>query len=94
MSCKADLKRALWKQSKMRAGRMATRDFERTRYSRRGERGDIGPDTLLPISTKPEDIGIVVAGGPGTHSVYLPSFGDMRSRNAEDRLRHKRYALA
>jgi len=76
---KADLKRALWEQSKMRAGRMATRDFERTRYSRRGELGDIGPDTPLPISTKPEDIGIVVAGGPGTHSVYLPSFGDMRS---------------
>jgi hypothetical protein len=76
---KPELRRRLWEQSKMRAGRMALKDFERTRNSRRAELGEIGPDTLLPVSTRPEEIGIVVAGGPGTHSIYVPSFGDTRS---------------
>ena len=76
---KADVQRALWEQSKMPARRMAARDFARTQQARRDELGEIGPDTLLPISRRPEDIGIVVAGGPGTHSVYLPSFGDTHS---------------
>jgi hypothetical protein len=76
---KAQLKRTLWEKSKMRAGRMAAKDFARTQYSRRAELGEIGPDTMLPITTTPEDIGVIVAGGPGTHSVYVPSFGDTRS---------------
>jgi hypothetical protein len=46
------------------------------RNSRSGELGEIGPATLLPISHQPETIGIVVAGGPGTHSVYVPCFGN------------------
>ena len=32
-----------------------------------------------PPATAPEDIGLVVAGGPGTHSVYVPSFGETRA---------------
>jgi hypothetical protein len=35
--------------------------------------------TRLPISVKAEDIGIIVAGGPGTHSVYVPTFGQTRA---------------
>ena len=76
---KANVQRALWDQSKMAAHRMAAKDFVRTLNARRDELGEIGPDTLLPVSKRPEDIGIVVAGGPGTHSVYLPSFGDTHS---------------
>ena len=76
---KIRLKRALWEQSKMRAGRMTARDLARTQYSRRAELGEIGPETMLPIATKPEEIGIVVCGGVGTHSVYVPSFGDTRA---------------
>jgi hypothetical protein len=34
---------------------------------------------MLPVSVRPEEIGILVAGGPGTHSVYVPSFGDSRA---------------
>ena len=44
--------------------------------SRTAELGTIGLDTLLPISVKPEEICIMVAGGPGTHSVYVPCFGN------------------
>ena len=34
---------------------------------------------LVPISPRPDDIGIIVAGGPGTHSVYIPTFGQTRA---------------
>ena len=73
---KAEVKRRLWEQTKMVASRMAVRDYEWVQNSRRAELGEIGPDTLLPISTAPEHIGIIVAGGPGTHSVYIPGFGN------------------
>ena len=76
---KADVKAKLWEASRMRGSRMATRDFERTVQSRRKELGEITPDTLLPIAPSPSDIGIVVAGGPGTHSVYVPCFGNSRA---------------
>lgn len=76
---KPEVRRLLWESSKMPAGRMAHKDFERTRISRRAELGEIEASTLLPVSTAPEDIGLVVAGGPGTHSVYVPSFGETRA---------------
>ena len=43
------------------------------------ELGEIRPDTLLPIAHTADDIGLVVAGGPGTHSVYVPCFGNSRA---------------
>jgi hypothetical protein len=76
---KADLKSALWEATKLPGRRMALRDFERAVQSRRKELGDITPDTLLPISPSADGIGIVVAGGPGTHSVYVPCFGNSRA---------------
>ena len=76
---KAEVKRRLWEASKMPAGRMSAEDFMRMCDSRRGELGEIGADTLLSISKRPEDIGIVVAGGPGTHSVYVACFGNSRA---------------
>lgn len=76
---KREVQRRLWEACKMSAARMAAKELERTRNARNAELGDIGLDTLLPISPRPEDIGIVVAGAPGTHSVYVPSFGDTRS---------------
>ena len=58
---------------------MATKDLYRTRASRKDELGDIGLDTMLPIAPRPEDICLLVAGGPGTHSVYAASFGNTRA---------------
>jgi hypothetical protein len=54
-------------------------DFLHTQDCRRDEMGEITRDTLLPIADKPEHIGIIVAGGPGTHSTFVPSFGNTRS---------------
>jgi len=54
-------------------------ELARIQHTRREELGDITLDTMLPISRSPDDIGLVVAGGPGTHSVYMQSFGDTKA---------------
>ena len=41
------------------------------------------PEDLLAISETPEDIWLLVAGGPGTHSVYVPCFGNSRAVTRE-----------
>ncbi|MCC6532180.1 MAG: hypothetical protein IT531_06500 [Burkholderiales bacterium] len=76
---KADVKRELWLRSRLPAQRMTDKDLIRVEDSRRDELGPIGPDTLLPIARRAEDIGIVVAGAAGTHSVYVPCFGNSRA---------------
>jgi hypothetical protein len=80
---KAQVKRRLWELSKMPARRMTDKDLLRVEASRKKELGEIGLDTLLPVSSRPEDIWIVVAGGPGTHSVYVPSYGTTRAVTRE-----------
>jgi hypothetical protein len=80
---KSDVKRELWERSRMPAARMTERDLARVRNSRQDEFDTIGPDTLLPIARRPEDIGLIVAGGPGTHSVYVPCFGISRAVTVE-----------
>lgn len=80
---KEKIKYRLWEQTKMAAARMSIKDLLRARASRSGELGDIGPETLLPISKRPEDIWFIVAGGPGTHSVYVPCFGNSHAVTRE-----------
>ena len=80
---KADVKRHLWEQSKMPARSLSTKELERARASRTEELGEFDGETLLPISSSPEDIMLIVAGGPGTHSVYVPCFGNSRAVTRE-----------
>jgi hypothetical protein len=80
---KSDLKRQLWELSKMPAVRLSAKEFERARDSRTAELGVLTADTLLPIAPRPEDVMIVVAGGAGTHSVYVPCFGNSRAITRE-----------
>ena len=80
---KGDVKRRLWEQSKLRASRVRGHDLERMQVGRREELGEIRDDTLVPISVRPEDINIIVAGGPGAHSVYVPVSGGSRSVTRE-----------
>lgn len=34
------------------------------------------PESTVPLADSPEDIFLIVAGGPGPHSVVMPSFGE------------------
>lgn len=76
---KSDVKHRLWELSKLPASSLALKDLARAQNGRSAELGDIGSATDLPISVCADDITIVVAGGPGTHSVYVPVFGTSRS---------------
>ena len=80
---KGDVKQRLWELSKMPAGRMSTKEILRAQASRGDEYGEIKPDTLLSISRSPDDIWFIVAGGPGTHSVYVPCFGNSNAVTRE-----------
>lgn len=76
---KMTVKRNLWELSKMPVRRLSVKEIERARASRTGELGELTDDTLLPIAPHPENIQMIVAGGPGTHSVYVPCFGNSRA---------------
>lgn len=76
---KAAVKRALWECSKMAVKHLSAKEIDRARASRTPELGELRENTLLPISPRPEDIQLIVAGGPGTHSVYVPCFGNSRA---------------
>ena len=80
---KAEVKRRLWEQSKIRAGRSKGSEFERMATGRRVELGDITPDSMVPISVQPDDISIIVAGGAGSHSVFVPVSAHTRSVTKE-----------
>jgi hypothetical protein len=80
---KAEVKRRLWAQSKIRAGRSKGSEFERMANGRRAELGEINTETMVPISEKPEDISIIVAGGAGSHSMFVPVSAHTRSVTKE-----------
>jgi len=75
---KTDVQRRLWEASKMSATRLSAKDFTRPEHARAAELGALAHDAMIPITTGPELIGIIVAGGPGTHSVYVPGYGNSR----------------
>jgi hypothetical protein len=41
--------------------------------------GSIDAGTRIHLADSPHDLLIAVAGGPGTHSVYIPTFGESRA---------------
>ena len=80
---KLEVKRRLWEQSRLLASRVRGNDLERLQSGRRADLGEITPHTMVPISSRPENINIIVAGGTGTHSVYVPVSGGSRSVTRE-----------
>ena len=80
---KTEVKRRLWEQAKIRAGRSKGSEFERMANGRRSELGEVTPDTMVPIAVAPEDISIIVAGGAGSHSVFVPVSAHTKSVTKE-----------
>jgi hypothetical protein len=76
---KRDVKVKLWESSKLHVDRLAARDRMRLQHTRGAELGQFSADTRIPISIKPDEVSIICAGGPGTHSVHVPTFGHTRS---------------
>ena len=53
---------------------------------------DASLDALAPLAQRAEDFMVVVAGGAGKHSAYVPTFGATRSVTVPIRLRDGSHA--
>lgn len=80
---KADVQSALWERGTVRAGDMSEPNREMMAAVRTAHYGAIADDTQLHVSNTPDDLLVVVAGGPGTHAAYIPTFGLSRAVTLE-----------
>jgi hypothetical protein len=76
---KSDFKRALWERAQVPLARFDPSNLERFAVIHPAGFKDRPPETLAPIAREWSDIMIVVAGGAGKHSVFVPTFGATRS---------------
>jgi len=74
------VRRYLFERAAIPAGRFSPRVFERRiRANYPQQYRDADAATPVPVAHRPEDIMLIVLGGAGKHSMYLPTFGDTRS---------------
>lgn len=77
---KADVKRHIFEHATVPLGRFSDENIERRFRVRFAERfASAGADAPVPMAQRAEDIMIVVIGGAGKHSMYLPTVGETRS---------------
>jgi len=76
---KADLKRALWEKARVPVRAFSGENLARFAVIDRPRFTGLGPDAALPPFERPEDLMVIVAGGPGKHSMVVPTFGSTRS---------------
>jgi hypothetical protein len=76
---KAEVKRRLWEGARVRLDRFSAENLARFAVIDPERFRDRPPEAEIAIATRPEDVMIVVAGGPGKHSAIVPTFGTTRS---------------
>jgi hypothetical protein len=76
---KADFKKRFWELARVPVKKFSGDNIARFRLTHPERFEGAGPDTLLPFAAKPEDVMVIVAGGPGKHSAIVPTFGATRS---------------
>jgi len=76
---KGDFKRAVWERARVPLGRLTPENIERfaTIYPE-GFKGKPS-ETPAPIARDWRDVMVIVAGGAGKHSAFVPTFGATRS---------------
>ena len=73
---KSDAKRFLCEHAQLPLGKFSKENIERRfRVTFKEKYATAGPDALVPMVQRAEDIIIVVIGGAGKHSAYIPTFG-------------------
>jgi len=68
----ADFRKAFWERTRIPLSAWPPGGTEFNRLEK--ALGPLGPDSLIPVSSKPEQIMLVVGGGDGKHSHYFPPF--------------------
>jgi hypothetical protein len=76
---KADFKRRLWQATHVRLGRFSAENIARFATIAPDRFLDRPADAEVPWCVSPEDLMVIVAGGPGKHSAVVPTFGATRS---------------
>jgi hypothetical protein len=77
---KADVKRYVFEQATVPLGKFSHRNYERRLLKNfPGRYDDAPPDTPVPPCQSAQDVMVIVLGGAGKHSMYLPTFGETRS---------------
>jgi len=76
---KEDFKRAVWERARMPLARLAPENIERFAAIYPEGFKDRPPETLAPIARDWRDVMVIVAGGAGKHSAFIPTFGSTRS---------------
>lgn len=71
---KADVKHFLWEHGRFPLDRLSAEWTEDGRVADRVE-SLTGRRDAVPITTRPEHLQVIVAGGPGKHSCWMPTFG-------------------
>ena len=90
---KADVRQYLYERARLPLGTFSPETIERRfRQSFEGRYLNAGLDTPVPMVQAPEDLMIIVLGGPGKHSACIPSLGVTRSVTRALKLRNGRYA--
>lgn len=77
---RAAVQQALWERARRPLSAFSPDRVIAVRERRLGDMDGRTPlDTLIPVVERPDEILIVVAGGAGRHSAFVPSFGATRS---------------
>lgn len=77
---KYDVKRYLFEHATVPLGRFSRRNYERRLLVNfPGRYDNLPPDAPVPVCQSPDDVMLIVLGGAGKHSMYIPTFGDTRS---------------
>ena len=79
---KADLKRALWERGGVRMESFSQENIARYKHIIPGRFDATDPMATVSPTVRWEDVMIMVAGGPGKHSVVVPTFGATRAVTA------------
>jgi hypothetical protein len=69
---------ALFARARVPLSRFSAEALARVRKKRLGREGVSLPDAV-PVADSPEHVLIAVAGGPGSHSLFFPTYGETRA---------------
>jgi hypothetical protein len=77
---KADVKQWLFERATLPLGRFSAESIERRFRRKQAEQyADAPLDAAVRLFQKPEDLVVIVTGGAGKHSAFIPTFGNTRA---------------
>jgi hypothetical protein len=76
---KAEVKRRLWELARVPLRDFSPENQEIIRRERAALYASVGADTPVHIADRPDDLMLIVVGGPGGHSALITTFGHTRA---------------